>query len=68
MYKVVGWILDIRVVQRILFVMFRGWQKEGRGVGGCEGRGIEGRVWRMKRIFCVTNWKRGWVGWSFSYR
>ena len=22
----------------------------------------------MKRIFCVTNWKRGWVGWSFSYR
>ena len=61
----VDWILEIRVVQRIVFVMFRSWHKEGRGGGGSGSRGIEGRV---KRIVCVTNWKRGWVGWSFSYR
>ena len=33
-YKVVGCILDIRVVQRMVIVMFRGWKKgEKRGVG-----------------------------------
>ena len=35
-YKVVDWILEIRVVQRIVFVMFRSWHKEGRGGAGGE--------------------------------
>ena len=47
----VDWILDICVVQRIVFLMFRSWHKEGREDGKSGGRGIEGRVGGRREFF-----------------
>ena len=47
----VDWILDIRVVQRIVFLMFRSWHKKGREGEKSGTRGIEGRVGGRREFF-----------------